>query len=1111
MSNRNKALLCTFASAALVAVVFSSLSYAVTPDRIAGAIDAGKTIPLPKSLHSKAQAQYDRGPVDPSFKLSSMTLMIAPSAAQQKALKKLLAEQQDRTSPNYHKWLTPSQYADRFGLSQNDMLRITTWLESQGFVIESVGGGRNMIRFSGSAAQVHNAFKAEIHRYNIDGEEHFANATPLMLPAALRGVVSGILGVNNFRMQPANRSQTNSGPTVRPDYYDGTFSVFKNFLAPADIATIYDIPVSTLDGTGQKIAVVGRTDIFLADLNDFRSAFGLTQIVPGNCTLNGIGIITACNDPHFKYVLFLPSGGTDPGVPDSNGQGDVLEADIDVEWSGAVAPNAQIIYVNSPDPAGNGVQDSLLTAINPPTGPPLAPVISMSYGICEINAVDLETQLMQAAAMGVTVVNSSGDSGAAACDNSPSSGVPYSGAVGGLAVNYPASSQYVVAVGASAISLADDSYPNPATTYWATSNGTNGGSALTYIPETAWNDDVEWAAYCAFGTAPTFCNQGGPPAVTITSAQTAQEDFWIKSGGGGASNCFTETAGACTGGFAQPSWQVPLAGKVPNAPAGVRWLPDVSFLASPNFPGYILCTPQAPDATPTPTYTSTCVNGISGSTGALEAYNSVAGGTSVSAPVFAGMVALLNQYLSSTQGDIHPLLYQLAATPSNKVFHPITSGDNMVYCQPGQPATQPPTIQCPAGGVFGFNASDADPTTGYNLVTGLGSVDMGKLAAASSSFTLTASALTPASVLQGSSATSTVTLTVQNTFTGTVTFSCSNLPAGTTCNFSPATLTGNGTTTLTIATQLSAAPGTYTVTVSGTSGLQTNSTTVSLVITSSAQSFTLSASPLNPASVNAGLTTTSTVTVTPGGAFGGAVTLSCSAGLPTGASCTFSPATATSSSYTSTLTISTVPTMKPPNGPATITITGTSGSLSSTTTVSLTVETFALAPAAGTYTVTQGSSVTATINLTPTNGFNTALTYTCSIPTTATGANCTGPSGASTQTSLGFQISTVPPSFALRQPLDRGSRILYAVLLPGLLGVMFTVGSRKRPLRGMRMLGLIMVLGVSTIWLASCGSSKLISSKTGGTPKGTYTVTINATTGGAVPITGQTTFQLVVQ
>ena len=122
----------------LCILIFSSFSLAAAPDRIAGMIDSSQTIALAKSHHPKAQPQYDRGPVDPSFKLGYITLLMAPSASQQKALDQLLAQQQDRQSPNYHKWLTPQQYADRFGLNQNDLGKVATWLKAEGFQIVSV-------------------------------------------------------------------------------------------------------------------------------------------------------------------------------------------------------------------------------------------------------------------------------------------------------------------------------------------------------------------------------------------------------------------------------------------------------------------------------------------------------------------------------------------------------------------------------------------------------------------------------------------------------------------------------------------------------------------------------------------------------------------------------------------------------------------------------------------------------------------------------------------------------------------------------------------------------------------------------------------------------------
>src|SRR5580700_3792352 len=138
----------------LLPLVASTLCFAAQSDRIAGTIDSSHGIPLAKSLHPQAQPQYDLGPADPSLKLTYMTLLMAPSPSQQKALDQLLERQQDRSSANYHKWLTPQQFADRFGLSQGDLNRVTAWLQSEGFQILSTGGGRNSVNFSGTAAQV---------------------------------------------------------------------------------------------------------------------------------------------------------------------------------------------------------------------------------------------------------------------------------------------------------------------------------------------------------------------------------------------------------------------------------------------------------------------------------------------------------------------------------------------------------------------------------------------------------------------------------------------------------------------------------------------------------------------------------------------------------------------------------------------------------------------------------------------------------------------------------------------------------------------------------------------------------------------------------------------
>jgi Pro-kumamolisin, activation domain len=1023
----------------ILPLLASSLCFAAQSDRITGPIDSSQVVPLAKSLHPKAQPQYDTGAVDPSLALSYITLLMAPSPTEQRALDQLLAQQQDRNSSNYHKWLTPGQFADRFGLSQNDINKVTAWLKSQGFEILSIGGGRNSVAFSGTASQVQSAFKTEIHNYNIDGQEHFANSMSLMIPAALNGVISSVMGLHSFLPKPASQFRGGGGVrNSRGDYYDGKF-VFPNFLAPDDVATIYDIAplygASTpIDGTGQKLAIVGQTDVYLADINDFRSGFNLAPIT--GCTTNANGVITACSSTYFQYNLV----GSDPGT--TYACGDLGEADLDIEWSGATARKAQIVYVNSPvtydsncNPTSTnsvGVNAALSAAINPPSGPPVAPVISMSYGICELQAQNLESLLEQGNAEGVTILNSSGDQGSAGCDFSPpNANLPFSPAVGGLAVSYPASSPEVTAVGGTEISLANDSYPSPST-FWSTTLGPNGATAQSYIPELPWNDDEEFAQYChSPASGDTFCKTGGTPAmpgwVPLTASATAaqvQSDIWISAGGGGASNCVYESANnvclgagagpSSGGGFAQPSYQQGL--KVPNAPAGVRYVPDVSLLTSPNFPGYIVCTPiDAPTNT-----ASTCASGIATAVGTNQ---SIVGGTSVSSPVFAGIVALLNQALGgSGQGNINPKLYALAATPTNGVFHSIASGDNNVYCQPNTPTGFPSNVICPTAGVFGFSSSNADPTTGYNLVTGLGSVDADKLvlALAAPDFQFSAGTLTPSPVPAGQSATATLTITAIAGSTGMVVnfspSSCAGLPTGATCSFNPASVNFDGT---------------------------------------------------NPA--------------------------------------------------TTVLTISTLANMTVPSAPQTITIAPINSS-QTTTTVSLSVaattEKFTIAPTSGsaTFSVAAGTTVPVSITVTSQTGFvNTAssttalpLNYTCSgLPTQSQCAF--SPSQSTSATSLTVNITTVGPTGSLRPPLGRGSRIFYALLLPGMFGLALAGGSRTR---AARLLGLIVVLGFSALSLSSCGSSS--SQKNSGTTPGTYAVTVTATTGGANPLTNSFTVSLTI-
>jgi subtilase family serine protease len=885
----------------LCTVLVSSRTFAAAPDRIAGPINSSQTVALAKSHHRKAQPQCDRGPVDPSLKLSYIELFMAPSASEQMALDQLLAQQQDRTSPNYHKWLTPQQYADSFGLSQNDLAKITAWLTSAGFQIISIGAGRNTVVVSGTAAQAQRAFGTEIHYYEVDGEKHFANSTPVMVPAALNGIVSSVMGLHSFLPRPGHARKRVKAMGAQPNYYDSEV-LFGNYLAPDDIATIYNISslynaLSPINGSQEKLAVIGQTDVYLADLVDFRNGFNLPAITASNCTLNSNGVVTACDDPYFQYVV--PTGTTDLGAP--NTCGDLSEADLDLEWSGATARKAQIIFVNSPvtynsdctESTGGGVFASLAWAIDPGSATPLAPVVSMSYGICEADdTTDLTSILQQAGTEGVTIVNSAGDTGSAACDATPPNNAvnpPFSPAEFGLAVNYPASSPDVTGVGGTGISLADDSYPTQNSTYWSTTLGPNGGTAKMYIPEIAWNDNEEWAAFCQSSPASPsndFCTQGGSTAVpgwvVLTSAATAaqvQSDIWVYQGGGGASNCWYEnSSGECLGsgagptaggGFAQPTYQQGLS--VTGAPAGVRYVPDVSLLASPNFPGYIFCTAQS-EFVAGDSSASSCANGIAT---ALNngSYISVIGGTSASTPTFAGIVTLLNQYLvgpnSAGLGNINTQLYALAAstaTSSTPAFHQDITGDNMVYCQPNTPTGEPSNIVCPSAGVFGFLASNKDTVkgTGYNLVTGLGSVNAYNLALAWAASEGSATATTMTSshnpAIQGATVTltATVTTTGSDQPTGTVTFynGTTNIGSGTL-----ATVSGAQVATLAI-DSLPVGTDSITADYGGDSNNARSTSPALTQIITAVTTTTAVTSSLNPANYGAAVTFTATVTTT---------------------------------------------------------------------------------------------------------------------------------------------------------------------------------------------------------------------------------------------------------
>src|SRR6266404_7624977 len=598
--------------------------------------DTNRTV-LRGNVHPKARAEFDGGAVADAQPVTRMMLLLQRSPEQEAALRQLMEEQQSKGSPNYHAWLTPDQFGAQFGPADADVQAVTAWLTSHGFQNIKVGKGRTTVEFSGNVGQVRNTFATEIHKYNVNGEEHYANVSDPQIPAALAPVVRGIAALHNFRPKPMvhrlGTFQRNAKTgEVRPAFtftdVNGTFYA----MGPADFATIYNIP-SGSTGAGQSIAIVGQSNINVQDVTNFRSIFGLPAYSPGqlNVILNG----------------------PDPGLV----SGDEGESDLDVEWAGAVAPAATINFVvtqTSLTDAIAGVEGSALYIVDNN----IAPVLSESYGACESalgsggNAF-YNSLWQQAAAEGITVVVSAGDNGAAGCDD------PNSAASSGVAVSGLASTPFNVAMGGTDF---DDATTQ--TTFWNAANTSTTppvlASAKGYIPEITWNDSC--AASGISGCAGLSSTAGTVNAV---------------AGSGGPSSVYT--------GSLKPSWQAGLGDTA-------RDLPDVSLFSSDgqNKSFYIVCGSDQDIAG------DTGCNLTNFSTNSPFHDFQAVGGTSAAAPTFAAIMALVNQKTGQRQGNANITLYSLAksesfascnstaglsgGSASTCVFNDVTKGNISVPC-----------------------------------------------------------------------------------------------------------------------------------------------------------------------------------------------------------------------------------------------------------------------------------------------------------------------------------------------------------------------------------------------------------------------------------------------
>ena len=431
----------------------------------------------------------------------------------------------------YHHWLSPSEVGERFGLSGNDIEKISAWIESEGLHVSWVAPSRIFIGFSGTAANINRAFQTELHYYNVNGERRASISSDPIIPQMLVPVIRAIRGLYTIDDKPLHHAKP--GRSDSPEFNS---SGGNHYIAPADFATIYDLP-HNLTGSGVTIGIVGRSRTDFADFDNFRSKTGSTFADPTEIIPTAFGGV----DPGPAYTA--PPNCTPPDSAACEAVAaqldDQLEATLDVLRAGSVAPGATLLLVVDTTISGNLGAD-MQYFVN--TEPVPAQIVNISFGACEAArgtvGVDYwDTLFQQAAAEGISVFVASGDSGASGCDayfkTPPANPSPNS-------PNYICSSSYATCAGGTEFSDGSD----PAR-YWSSTTGPDYSSALSYIPEGGWNE----------------------PLNSNSTPQAA-------SSGGGVSQV-----------IATPAWQTGAG--VPAARVG-RYTPDISFSAS-GHDGYFGC------------------------------------------------------------------------------------------------------------------------------------------------------------------------------------------------------------------------------------------------------------------------------------------------------------------------------------------------------------------------------------------------------------------------------------------------------------------------------------------------------------------------------------------
>jgi hypothetical protein len=448
----------------LVILLLSSLGAScpamaqATASRLAGDWYGSALVSLSAGKPLLPQTTADLGAASPSTRLERMLLLLEPSADQQQALIAELANQQNSSSAEYHHWLTPSAFANSYANSSSDVAAVAAWLQSQGFEVAALPAGRGWIEFSGTVAQVEQAFQTQVDSAATADGTRVVLAESISVPAALKPLVHGLVSLDGA-LSEASLTTPKTVATAPADLAAETSLGKVEALTPQLVAQL--LQLNTLHsagalGAGQSIAIAARSNVRSADITAFRSTFGLSA-------------------SNLSVIL----NGTDPGRT-----ADEAAANLAVSWAGAAAPSAQIVLVPAATTSATDGLDLSLAAI---VDQVLAHTITVGYSACEAALGEAHQAFYtalyrQAAAEGIAVIAATGDRGPSACYAAGSDALVSSG----YGVNALASTPWNTAVGVASFGASGPAAGVAALSAWSPANATDpvyaggGGSSTLY-------------------------------------------------------------------------------------------------------------------------------------------------------------------------------------------------------------------------------------------------------------------------------------------------------------------------------------------------------------------------------------------------------------------------------------------------------------------------------------------------------------------------------------------------------------------------------------------------------------------------------------------------------